>query len=109
MEHLPHAFLIMILTKLLTGIGKMSRKDKKVVLNNLVKRIAMVNSRGEEWVPLHMYRNSLVLGEGGGATVAIPDYTQVKRQYIKKSNIKKSVDENEDEYLDEPNYRICIM
>lgn len=105
MEHLPHAFLIMILTKLLTGIGKMSRKDKKVVLNNLVKRIAMVNSRGEEWVPLHMYRNSLVHGEEGGATVAIPGYTQAKRQYTKKSNRRKSVDEDEDEDPDDPDYR----
>ena len=38
----------------------------QVVLGYLDKRIALgvTSSRGEEWAPLHMYRNSLVHGEG---------------------------------------------
>ena len=97
----PNLAFLEILTEF---TGKLLKQDKKVVLNYLDKRIAMVNSRGDEWVPLHMYRNSLVHGEEGGATVAIPGH-QAKRQYTKKSNRRKSVDEDEDEDPDDPDYR----
>merc|ERR1719189_1489578 len=83
--------------------GKLLKQDKKVVLNYLDKRVAggVPNSRGEDWTPLHMYRNSLVHGEadlggvsGGG---------QAKRQYNKKR--RKSAEEGEEEDPDDPDYR----
>merc|ERR1712025_806974 len=89
----PNMAFLEILTEF---TGKLLKQDKKVVLNYLDKRIAVVNSRGEDWVPLHMYRNSLVHGEEGGGGVAIPGYA-AKRQYAKKTTRRKSVDEEEDE------------
>ena len=86
--------------------GKLLKQDKKVVLNYLDKRIAggVPNSRGEDWAPLHMYRNSLVHGEADGAGgVALPG-AGAKRQYNKRQR-RRSAEEDEDEDPDDPDYR----
>ena len=46
--------------------AKLLKQDKKVVLGYLDKRVAGggPNSRGDDWAPFNMYRNSLVHGEG---------------------------------------------
>jgi len=46
--------------------NKLLKQDKKVLLEYLDRRIAggVPSSRSEVWAPLHMYRNSLVHGEG---------------------------------------------
>jgi len=46
--------------------NKLLKQDKKVLLDFLDRRIAggVPSSRSEVWAPLHMYRNSLVHGEG---------------------------------------------
>ena len=46
--------------------AKLLKQDKKVVLGYLDKRVAggVPNSRGDDWAPFNMYRNSLVHGEG---------------------------------------------
>ena len=75
----------------------------QVVLGYLDKRVAggVPNSRGEDWAPLHMYRNSLVHGEAelGGMTGG----GQAKRQYNKKR--RRSAEEGEEEDPDDPDYR----
>ena len=85
--------------------GKLLKQDKKVVLGYLDKRIAggVPNSRGEDWAPLHMYRNSLVHGEadGAGAGLAMPG---AKRQYNKRQR-RRSAEDDEDEDPDDPDYR----
>merc|ERR1740128_364607 len=57
----PNLAFLEILTEF---TDKLLKQDKKVVLGYLDKRIAggLHGSRGEEWAPLHMYRNSLVHG-----------------------------------------------
>ena len=46
--------------------AKLLKQDKKVVLGYLDKRVAGggPKSRGDDWAPFNMYRNSLVHGEG---------------------------------------------
>merc|ERR1719384_66667 len=96
----PNLAFLEILTEF---TGKLLKQDKKVVLGYLDKRVAggMPNSRGEDWAPLHMYRNSLVHGEAdlGGVTGG----GQAKRQYNKKR--RKSAEEGEEEDPDDPDYR----
>ena len=112
----PNLAFLEILTEF---TGKLLKQDKKVcltdsvtemitallqvVLGYLDKRVAggVPNSRGEDWAPLHMYRNSLVHGEAelGGMTGG----GQAKRQYNKKR--RRSAEEGEEEDPDDPDYR----
>ena len=112
----PNLAFLEILTEF---TGKLLKQDKKVCLTNSVtemitallqvvlgyldKRVAggVPNSRGEDWAPLHMYRNSLVHGEAelGGVTGG----GQAKRQYNKKR--RRSAEEGEEEDPDDPDYR----
>lgn len=112
----PNLAFLEILTEF---TGKLLKQDKKVcrtnsviemitpllqvVLGYLDKRVAggVPNSRGEDWVPLNMYRNSLVHGEAelGGMTGG----GQAKRQYNKKR--RRSAEEGEEEDPDDPDYR----
>merc|ERR1712112_650004 len=75
----PNLAFLEILTEF---TGKLLKQDKKVVLGYLDKRVAggVPNSRGDDWAPLSMYRNSLVHWEGEAGTQA----TQAKRQYQRK-------------------------
>ena len=61
----PNLAFLEILTEF---TGKLLKQDKKVVLGYLDKRVTggLHGSRGEDWAPLHMYRNSLVHGEEAG-------------------------------------------
>jgi len=97
----PNLAFLEILTEF---TGKLLKQDKKVVLNYLDKRVTggVPNSRSDDWTPLHMYRNSLVHGEGEGGGVALGN--QAKRQYAKKAR-RRSVDDDEDEDPDDPDYR----
>merc|ERR1719208_440967 len=100
----PNLAFLEILTEF---TGKLLKQDKKVVLNYLDKRIAggVPNSRGEDWAPLHMYRNSLVHGEadGAGAGLAMSG-AGAKRQYNKRQR-RRSAEDDEDEDPDDPDYR----
>merc|ERR1712112_512904 len=73
--------------------NKLLKQDKKVVLAYLDKRIAggMPNSRGEDWQPLLMYRNSLVHGEGETPTVTS------KRAYKRKPRYGSDSDDDPDD------------
>jgi len=77
----PNLAFLEILTEF---TGKLLKQDKKVVLGYLDKRVAggLHGSRGEEWAPLHMYRNSLVHGEeaGGGVVLAKRPYQRKRRR-----------------------------
>lgn len=82
--------------------NKLLKQDKKVVLAYLDKRIAggMPNSRGEDWQPLLMYRNSLVHGEGETPTVTS------KRAYTRKRKGRYGSDsDDDDDDPDDKDYR----
>jgi cohesin complex subunit SA-1/2 len=82
--------------------NKLLKQDKKVVLTYLDKRIAggMPNSRGEDWQPLLMYRNSLVHGEGEVPT------TTSRKPYTRKKKVYGSDDEDDDDADDDdPDWR----
>lgn len=83
----PNLAFLEILTEF---TNKLLKQDKRVVLAYLDRRIAagMPSSRGEDWQPLLMYRNSLVHGEGDQ-----PPQTS-KRAYTRK---RKHVDDDDDE------------
>ncbi|XP_066903606.1 cohesin subunit SA-2 [Halyomorpha halys] len=67
--------------------NKLLKQDKRIVLNYLDRRISMgmPSSRGEDWQPLLLYRNSLVHGETDQ-----PPITS-KRAYSRKK--KEAVDD----------------
>lgn len=73
--------------------NKLLKQDKKVVLSYLDKRItnAVPTSHGEDWQPLHLYRNSLVHGEGD-----LPTITS-KRPYTRKRKADDDDDNDEEE------------
>ena len=87
----PNLAFLEVLTEF---TGKLLKQDKKVVLGYLDKRVAggVPNSRGDDWAPLSMYRNSLVHGEGETGTQA----TQAKRQYQRKRRRSAASDEDDD-------------
>jgi len=65
--------------------NKLLKQDKKVVLGYLDKRVSSAasvpSSHGEDWQPLHMYRNSLISGEGElPAAVSKRPYTRVRKR-----------------------------
>lgn len=72
--------------------NKLLKQDKRVVLTFLDRRITtgMPSSRGEDWQPLLLYRNSLVHGE----TDAVP--TTSKRAYGRKRKDPEDDLEHED-------------
>ncbi|XP_021930436.1 cohesin subunit SA-1 isoform X4 [Zootermopsis nevadensis] len=64
--------------------NKLLKQDKRVVLTFLDRRIAagMPSSRGEDWQPLLMYRNSLVHGETDQPPVTSKRaYSRKKKEY----------------------------
>lgn len=73
--------------------NKLLKPDKKVVLTFLDRRVTtgMPSSRGEDWQPLLMYRNSLVHGE----TDQVP--TTSKRAYGRKRKDPDHDDDHEDD------------
>jgi len=84
----PNIAFLEILTEF---TGKLLKQDKKVVLGYLDKRVTggLHGSRGDEWAPLHMYRNSLVHGEEAGPVVVS------KRPYQRKR--RRSGDDDDDD------------
>jgi len=75
----PNLAFLEVLTEF---TGKLLKQDKKVVLGYLDKRVAggLHGARGDDWAPLHMYRNSLVHGEEAGAVVARRPYQRKRRR-----------------------------
>ncbi|XP_046686815.1 cohesin subunit SA-1-like isoform X2 [Homalodisca vitripennis] len=73
--------------------NKLLKQDKRIVLNYLDRRLTagMPSSRGEDWQPLLLYRNSLVHGETDQPLVTS------KRAYYRK---KKEADDEMDEIDD---------
>lgn len=73
--------------------NKLLKQDKKVVLNYLDKRVSggIPSSHGEDFQPLHLYRNSLVHGEG-----EVPTLTS-KRPYTRKRKVDDADDDEDDE------------
>ncbi|GJQ69799.1 putative STAG domain protein [Trypoxylus dichotomus] len=76
--------------------NKLLKQDKRVVLSFLDRRIAtgMPSSRGEDWQPLLLYRNSLVHGE----TDVVP--TTSKRAYGRKRKDPEEEQDRDDEGSD---------
>lgn len=75
--------------------NKLLKQDKRIVLNYLDRRISMgmPSSRGEDWQPLLLYRNSLVHGETDQ-----PPITS-KRAYSRKR--KEAIDDESFDDADE--------
>merc|ERR1711990_1123918 len=92
----PNLAFLEILTEF---TGKLLKQDKKVVLGYLDKRVTggLHGSRGEDWAPLHMYRNSLVHGEEAGGAVLV-----AKRPYQRK---RRRSDADDDEDPDDADWR----
>lgn len=77
--------------------NKLLKQDKRVVLTFLDRRIAagMPSSRGEDWQPLLMYRNSLVHGETDQPPVTS------KRAYSRKKKDFAAEEEEQGEEAEE--------
>lgn len=77
--------------------NKLLKQDKKVVMMFLDKRMTtgLASSRGEDWQPLLLYRNSLLHGE----TDTLP--TTSKRAYGRKRKEMESDHEQEDNLSDQ--------
>ncbi|XP_054277370.1 cohesin subunit SA-2 isoform X2 [Macrosteles quadrilineatus] len=86
----PNLAFLEILTEF---TNKLLKQDKRIVLNYLDRRVAagMPSSRGEDWQPLLMYRNSLVHGETDQPLV-----TSKRAYYRKKKEAEDEVDEIDD-------------
>ncbi|XP_045471555.1 cohesin subunit SA-1 [Harmonia axyridis] len=84
--------------------NKLLKQDKRVVLAFLDRRIhtGMPSSRGEDWQPLLLYRNSLLHGESD----ALP--TTSKRAYGRKRKDPESEPEQEDEHLSDQEFPGCL-
>ncbi|KAG4065478.1 hypothetical protein HA402_009039 [Bradysia odoriphaga] len=78
--------------------NKLLKQDKRVVLNFLDRRVAsgMPSSRGEDWQPLVLYRNSLLHGE----TDQVVPVTS-KRAYTRKQRKDHHNDDEEDDNDDD--------
>ena len=76
--------------------NKLLKQDKKVVLNFLDKHLqaGMPSSRGEDWQPLLLYRNSLLHGE----TDTVP--VTSKRAYTRRRKDQVAEEEEPDEGSD---------
>jgi len=83
----PNLAFLEILTEF---TNKLLKQDKRIVLNYLDRRVTagMPSSRGEDWQPLLLYRNSLVHGETDQPLVTS------KRAYFRKK--KETEDDVED-------------
>ncbi|PSN33726.1 Cohesin subunit SA-1 [Blattella germanica] len=76
--------------------NKLLKQDKRVVLTFLDRRIAagMPSSRGEDWQPLLMYRNSLVHGETDQPPVTSKRaYSRKKKEYTEEEEQGEEVDD----------------
>jgi len=75
--------------------NKLLKQDKKVLLDYLDKRVAggVPSSRSEVWAPLHMYRNSLVHGEGE----SLPPPTRKAYQRKRRKSGSDDDDDPDDE------------
>jgi len=80
--------------------NKLLRQDKRLVLTYLDRRIAagMPSSRGEDWQPLLMYRNSLLQGESEQPPVTS------KRAYTRKRR-EAELEEDEEAAGDEADFQ----
>jgi cohesin complex subunit SA-1/2 len=79
--------------------NKLLKQDKRVVLTFLDRRITtgMPSSRGEDWQPLLLYRNSLLHGESDALPVTS------KRAYGRKRKDPES-DHEQDEVLSDQEF-----
>lgn len=79
--------------------NKLLKQDKRVVMTFLDRRIhtGMPSSRGEDWQPLQLYRNSLLHGE----TDQLP--TTSKRAYGRK-RLKDPESEHDDDTLSDQEF-----
>ncbi|KAK9879473.1 hypothetical protein WA026_006542 [Henosepilachna vigintioctopunctata] len=84
--------------------NKLLKQDKRVVLAFLDRRIhtGMPSSRGEDWQPLLLYRNSLLHGESD----ALP--TTSKRAYGRKRKDPESEPEQDDDHLSDQEFPGCL-
>ncbi|KAL3283155.1 hypothetical protein HHI36_006308 [Cryptolaemus montrouzieri] len=84
--------------------NKLLKQDKRVVLSFLDRRIhtGMPSSRGEDWQPLLLYRNSLLHGESD----ALP--TTSKRAYGRKRKDPESEPEQDEEHLSDQEFPGCL-
>ncbi|XP_021930431.1 cohesin subunit SA-2 isoform X2 [Zootermopsis nevadensis] len=76
--------------------NKLLKQDKRVVLTFLDRRIAagMPSSRGEDWQPLLMYRNSLVHGETDQPPVTSKRaYSRKKKEYAEEEEQGEEAEE----------------
>ncbi|XP_020296992.1 cohesin subunit SA-2 isoform X1 [Pseudomyrmex gracilis] len=79
--------------------NKLLKQDKRVVLNFLDRRLqaGMPSSRGEDWQPLLLYRNSLLHGETDQVPVTIKRaYTRRKRDHLAEEEEADEPDEGSD-------------
>ncbi|XP_020708068.2 cohesin subunit SA-1 isoform X2 [Athalia rosae] len=79
--------------------NKLLKQDKRVVLNFLDKRLqaGMPSSRGEDWQPLLLYRNSLLHGETDQVPVTSKRaYTRRKKDQFAEEEEAEEVDDNSD-------------
>ncbi|CAG9863575.1 unnamed protein product [Phyllotreta striolata] len=90
----PNLSFLEILTEF---TNKLLKQDKRVVMGFLDKRITtgMPSSRGEDWQPLLLYRNSLLHGESD----QLP--TTSKRAYGRKRHKSPDSDIDEDNLSDQ--------
>jgi len=78
--------------------NKLLKQDKKVLLDYLDRRVTggIPSSRSEAWAPLHMYRNSLVHGEGG-EIISMPPPRRVAQRKRRRSGGSDSEDDDPDD------------
>ncbi|KAK0092308.1 hypothetical protein PV326_001714 [Microctonus aethiopoides] len=82
--------------------NKLLKQDKRVVLNFLDKRLqaGMPSSRGEDWQPLLLYRNSLLHGETDQVPVTSKRaYTRRKKDQLAEEEEQEEADESSDHEL----------
>ncbi|XP_015171722.1 PREDICTED: cohesin subunit SA-2 isoform X1 [Polistes dominula] len=79
--------------------NKLLKQDKRVVLNFLDRRLqaGMPSSRGEDWQPLLLYRNSLLHGETDQVPVTSKRaYTRRKKDHLAEEEDADEADEGSD-------------
>ncbi|KAM0735901.1 Cohesin subunit SA-1 [Formica fusca] len=79
--------------------NKLLKQDKRVVLNFLDRRLqaGMPSSRGEDWQPLLLYRNSLLHGETDQVPVTSKRaYTRRKKDHLAEEEEADEPDEGSD-------------
>jgi len=79
--------------------NKLLKQDKKVLLDYLDRRVTggIPSTRSEAWAPLHMYRNSLVHGEGGELISMPPARRAAPRKRRRSGDSHSDDDDPEDQ------------